>query len=367
MSMWKPAALLTLLALPLGWRANEMYRGMTELGRTTHRIASDSHERHTTFPSLSVIVPARNESENLQRLLPSLKALHYPGALEIIVVDDHSEDGTHAVAENFGVRVIRVQALPEGWHGKPHACHVGAQAAQGDWLLFTDADTVHEPDGAAHAVAFAHNHALDGLTLFLKQQVNNVFDGIVLTTAFGGLFAGVRRTDDLMNGQYILLRRSVYFATGGFKAVRDAPLEDLALAAHLRASNCTIMTLRGESAAAVHMYASPAQMWHGMSRLGADSLKFSGAGSVVTALFTTALMSPLLVFVGVITRSLHVAWLPLAWLASSAGVIPFARRFGSAWWSLLAPFGALFVMLAAWWGLFSRLVGRGIHWRGRNV
>jgi chlorobactene glucosyltransferase len=364
MNTWKPAAWLTLLALPLGLRADRMYRVMPRLRPQT----TDGRPQPTdVFPSLSIIVPARNESANLKLLLPTLNALQYPGALEIIVVDDHSADDTRAVAESFGARVLGVETLPEGWHGKPHACHLGAQAAHGDWLLFTDADTLHDADSAARAVAFARDHALDGLTLFLRQQVNGWFDGIVLTTAFAGLFAGVRRTHDLMNGQYILLRRSVYAQSGGFAAVRDQALEDLALAAHLRKLNYAVIALRGESAAAVRMYDSTAQMWRGMTRLGAGSLKFFGAGSVLTALFTTALMSPLLVFVGALTRRLPFAWLPITWLASSASVIPFARRFGSAWWALLAPCGALFVLLAAWWGIFSRVIGRGIHWRGRNV
>ncbi len=358
----RPAALLTFAAIPFGLRADKMYREMPRLKSGLPDIPPDKN-----FPSLSIIVPARNEAENLQKLVPTLLGLDYPGAIEIIVVDDHSDDDTSSVAQILGARVIRVEALPEGWHGKPHACHVGALAAQGDWLLFTDADTLHEPDSAARAVAFAHDHALDGLTLFIRQQVNNALDGTVLMTAFAGLFAGVRETRQLMNGQYILLRRNVYLTSKGFEAVRAEALEDLALAAYLRKSGYTVLALRGESAAAVRMYASPTQMWHGMTRLGAGSLKYSGAGAVMTALYTTALMSPLLVLAGVVTRSLHFAWLPLTWFVSSVSVLSFARRFGAAWWALLAPFGALFVMLAAWWGIFSRLIGRGIHWRGRHV
>lgn len=360
----RPAALLTFLALPFGLRADAMYRALPKLRR---QMTDDRQPTRNVFPSLSIIIPARNESANLKLLLPTLNALQYPGVLEIIVVDDHSADDTRAVAESFGARVIRIETLPEGWHGKPHACHVGALAAQGEWLLFTDADTLHNVDSAARAVAFASDNALDGLTLFIRQQVNGLFDGIVLTTAFAGLFAGVRDTRQLMNGQYILLRRNVYVSSGGFEAVRGQALEDLALAAHLRKLGCTVMVLRGENAAAVRMYDNTAQMWRGMTRLGAGSLKYAGAGSVMTALFTTALMSPLLVFVAVGARRLPFAWLPVTWLAASASVIPFARRFGSAWWALFAPFGAFFVLLAAWWGILSRVIGRGIHWRGRNV
>lgn len=356
---YRPAALLTFLALPLGLRAAKNYEQMRDLPARSDMVAS--------VPSLSIIIPARNEAANLKRLLPSLKALSYPGDVEIIVVDDHSDDGTGMIAENFGARVVRVDTLPEGWHGKPHACHVGAQAAKGDWLLFTDADTVHEPNSATRAVSFAHDHALDGLTLFVKHAPQNPFEGAVLMTAFAGLFAGVQDPHYLMNGQYIVLRRDVYEKSGGFAEVRGEPLEDLALGNRLHEFGFIVPALRGENAATVQMYTSPQQMWHGMTRLGAGSLKWSGSGALATAAFTTALASPLLVLFGVLTRQLRFAWLPVTWLVASLSVLPFARRFGGLWLALLAPFGAAFVLAAAVFGLAQRVVGKGIEWSGRQV
>lgn len=355
---YRPAALLTFLALPLGRRAARKYDELRELP-----LRNDA----STVPSLSIIIPARNEADNLKRLLPSLQALEYPGELEILVVDDQSTDGTGALAEQLGARVIRAESLPEGWHGKPHACHVGAQAAKGDWLLFTDADTVHEPHSAANAVSFAHDHALDGLTLFVKQAPQNPFEGAVLTAAFAGLFAGVQDPNYLMNGQYILIRRNVYEKSGGFEEVRDEPLEDLALGHRLRALGFIVPTLRGENVATVQMYAGPLQMWQGMTRLGAGSLKWSGQGALVTAAFTTALASPLIVLVGVLARRLNFIWLPVTWLVAALSVLPFARRFGGARIALLAPLGAAFVLAAAVFGLVQRVAGKGIEWSGREV
>lgn len=355
---WRPAALLTFLALPLGRRAEQNAIAMPEL---------ENSALPSALPSLSIIIPARNEARNLNRLLPALESLRYPGELEMIVVDDSSTDGTGELAQELGARVLRVEELPEGWHGKPHACHVGALAARGDWLLFTDADTFHSPESATRSVSFARAHALDGLTLFLKHEPQNVFQGAVLMTAFAGLFAGLDDAGALMNGQYILLGRQVYFASGGFEAVRDEPLEDLALGSRLRKLGYIVPALRGENAASVRMYADSAQMWHGMTRLGAGSLKWSGAGGSVTALFTTALVSPLFVLFAVLTGRLRPVWLPLTWLAAAASVIPFARRFGSVWLALLAPFGAFFVLLAAWGGVLTRILGRGVLWKERKV
>lgn len=367
-----PAALLTFFALPLGFRAEEKYRSMPLLAERPGIEPVSSADRGPSsavvrLPSLSIIIPARNEAKNLQRLLPSLRALNYPGELEIIVVDDQSTDGTGKIAGRLGAQVETVESLPPGWHGKPHACHVGALAARGDWLLFTDADTVHTTDSASRAVSFAHDHALDGLTLFLKQTPTGILDGAALTSAFAGLFAGTRDTNALTNGQYILLRRNVYLASGGFEAVRDQSLEDLALGNRLRKFGYTVVALNGETAANVRMYESPTQMWHGMTRLGAGSLEWSGSSGLLTVLVTTALMSPLVVLLGVLTGGLRFAWLPITWVASSVSVVPFARRIGSVWLALFAPVGALVVLIASVWGLVSRVLGRGIHWRGREV
>ena len=123
-----------------------------------------------------------------------MRALRYPGQYELIVVDDNSTDDTAAVAAAWGARVVSPRHLPPGWKGKPHACHQGALAAGGEWLLFTDADTIHPPDGAGTRSGLRHaRQGLDGLSLFLKQECRNLVDRLALTTAFAGLFAGLPR------------------------------------------------------------------------------------------------------------------------------------------------------------------------------
>ena len=140
------------------------------------------------LPMLSIIVPARNEAHNLVHLLPSLQKLRYPGPMEVIVVDDNSTDGTSFVARAYGAKALCLNHLPDGWKGKPNACHRGARAAQGQWLLFTDADTIHQPDSAAQAVGHAIRNRLDGLSLFLRQDCSGWIDRLALTAAYAGLF-----------------------------------------------------------------------------------------------------------------------------------------------------------------------------------
>ncbi|MEJ2750439.1 MAG: glycosyltransferase [Anaerolineae bacterium] len=378
MAHWpKWVASVAFLSPPLGWRAERRYRQMPRLeinrkdreGREekTKKALRSLRPSRFNLPSVSIIVPARNEAENLQALLPSLCRLEYPGKVEVIVVDDNSVDETAVIAQNFGVRVIKLDELPPGWLGKPHACHRGAAEATGDWLLFTDADTVHTPGGLAQAVRYALARQVDGLTFHLGHTTTSWLDSVTLLAAFAGLFAGLPREHASMNGQYILLRHDVYRKSGGFAAVRQEPLEDLALGRYLHGLGYRVPMLRGEDVAQVAMYKSHDQLWRGMSRLGAGSLRFAGSGSLLTGLFVTALMTPLLVLGLVSARRLSFRWIWLTWGTAVAGIWPWSERFGLRWRMVLAPFGALFVQLSAMWGLFSRLTGRGIRWKGRQV
>jgi len=355
---YRRAAAITFLSLPLGLRAERQYHAMPKL--SVQSILNP-------LPSLSIIIPARNEAINLPKLLPSLKSCNYPGPLEIIVVDDNSTDETAGIAKSFEVKVISLNTMVEGCLGKPYACHQGAKAAQGDWLLFTDADTIHTPNGLASAVTHAIEHRLAGLSLFVHQECKSYLDRLALMTAFAGLFAGKDPTEATLNGQYILLKRDVYWKSGGFEVVCDQPMEDLAMGENLRRLGYNIPTLRGESAASVYMYDNARHVWHGMSRIGSGTMKWSGAWSIVTALFITALMSPLIVLTGVLTGKLRGRWLPTTWVTVTITMIPWAKRYGSWKYALLAPIGGLVIQIAALSGLIKRLIGHKYIWKDRRV
>jgi chlorobactene glucosyltransferase len=322
---------------------------------------------HDDLPSLSIIVPARNEAENLRRLLPSLNNQVYRGRLEIIVVDDNSTDETAAIADSCGARVVSAPPLPPGWLGKPHACHSGAAAAQGEWLLFTDADTSHAPFSAATAVSHAIFHQLDGLSIFLQQVTSGWLDRAVLMVALAGLFAGMRRSSPTLNGQYLLIRRDAYFNSGGFAAVRGEMLEDLAFGRRLADQSYFVPIMRGESLARVYMYNNWGQMWRGVMRLGAGSFRWAGLGSLLAVTLVTGAMMPIWVL---LFRPKQLDDRPGFWWIWGTGIgafIPWARRLGAGWQALLAPIGAVFVQLSAVSGLLFRLLGRGISWKNRLV
>lgn len=351
-------AALALLAGPMAWRAERRYQALGTLPQTPC---------NRPLPSLSVIIPARNEAENLKCLLPTLQSQRYDGPCEIIVVDDQSADDTAAVARRFDTTVIEGRLLPEDWLGKPHACHQGALAAKGEWLLFTDADTRHQPQGIARAVNHALENDLDGLSLFLHQETQGAADTLALMVAFTGMIAGLPQENSFLNGQYILLRRRVYFESGGFAAVAHEPLEDLALGHHLNAHHYRVPIMRGEDCASVRMYQDWKGMWQGLVRIGGGSLRWMGARSLIPILFISVAVMPLLVLGMTAAGLLRGRWFVAGWISAVPGFLSWGRRFGSAGWALLAPLGALIVQLAATWGLISRAIGRGFRWKGRIV
>lgn len=330
-------------------------------------LSPDAARDAQRLPSLSVIIPARNEANNLGRLLPSLRTAHYAGALEIIVVDDDSSDETPAVAAGHDVRVIRVDELPAGWLGKPHACHVGARAARGTWLLFVDADTVYSQQCLAAAVAFAMQHELDGLSMMAKNDVLGPPDGIALAVAFAALFAARSSAAGVLNGQFILLRKDVYWNSGGHSAVAHEAMEDLALGRLLRKHGYVAPLMRGEGLVGVRMYENYKAWWTGLSRWGSRSMRATGANSVVMGLFVTAAMYPVLFLLRAVRGQLRWRQAFAAWAVVAFNLLPWSRRFGKGWWAAFAPLGALLVQIAATLGLVRDLLWRGTSWKDRAI
>lgn len=350
--------LLDLASLPLALRGDRLYRQMPQLPATPVT---------RNLPALSIIIPARNEVHNLRRTMPNLTALQYPGDCEIILVDDNSSDGTAEFAQSFGVDILHLQDLPVDWLGKPHACHHGAQLASGEWLLFTDADVMHYPHGPANAVLYCLEKGLDGISLFLGHPCASWIERVTLMVAYAGLFASLRNLDGFLNGQYILMKRSVYRASNGFSAVRKEKLEDLALGTHLYRNGYHLELLRGTDVASVQMYSQGKELWHGMSRLGTGTMRWLGWRAIIPAIFTTTVISPLIY--SFIQRKTYQPrrWSQFTWGLTSVGLIPWARRAGSGWFALLGPIGAVPLLGAALWGLLQQVLRRGVTWKDRKV
>jgi chlorobactene glucosyltransferase len=232
-------------------------------------------------PFVSVIVPARNERLNIERCLRSLTASRY-AAFEVVVIDDRSEDETAAMASEApagnarDVRVIRGAELPEGWLGKPWACHQGADAARGELLLFTDADTTHAPDLLGRAVAGLREERADLLTVVGRQLMETFWERLVQPhiflmmlfrfPSFEDTARNRRWRDAIANGQFMLFPRRSYDLIGGHAAVRDEVVEDLVLAQHVKQAGLALRIRGAEDDLATRMYRSLGDLVAGWSK-----------------------------------------------------------------------------------------------------
>jgi chlorobactene glucosyltransferase len=208
--------------------------------------------------TVSVIVPARNEENDIRGCLESYLAQNGV-PLEVIVVDDGSTDRTAIIAGEYssrGVRVLKADRIPKGWVGKNWACHLGYGVSSGEWLLFTDSDTRVESTLVARAVALATEKRLDMLTLYPRFGMRSPVLKAVLPILLIGLYL-IGRPDKVNRGtsafafgSFILIRRDAYQRIGGHQRVRNSIVEDRALAIvgrkqglrMLLADSCGLMT-----------------------------------------------------------------------------------------------------------------------------
>jgi cellulose synthase/poly-beta-1,6-N-acetylglucosamine synthase-like glycosyltransferase len=227
-------------------------------------------------PTVSIIVPARNEEASLKNCLASLIA-QTGIPFEIIVVDDHSTDHTRAIASSFPqqtVRVIEAPPLPPGWTGKNNAVTSGARIARGSWLLFTDADTVHLPGSLARSVNEARQQNAVMLSYSPEQIVKGFWEKAVMPVIFAELAATFRPKEVIdpnspaaaANGQYILITREAYDAVGGHAAIAGTLLEDVALASLVKRSGKKIFFRFGGDAVHTRMYRTFAQLREGWTK-----------------------------------------------------------------------------------------------------
>jgi chlorobactene glucosyltransferase len=234
----------------------------------------------TSTPSVSIIVPARNEERNIRRCITSLLEQDYNN-FEVIVVDDDSTDGTAHILDEIArehphgdrLWVLRLRELPRGWAGKPHALHAGTREAHSDWLLFTDADTWHAPEALRTALAQAINEDVDLFTLYSEQQLTGFWNKVLMPLVFTGINMQypVKQVNDpnspvaIANGQYILLRRAVYEQLGGYARpdLRATLLDDRDLAIVVKSNGFRLRLDNSKGLIRTWMYEGLDEIWRG--------------------------------------------------------------------------------------------------------
>jgi chlorobactene glucosyltransferase len=357
-------------------------RALTVALRSSDRI--DAAEPRADLPFLSIIVPARNEERQIATCVRSLLAQRYP-EFEVIVVDDRSTDRTGEILDALAaldarLRVVCGKQLPDGWVGKPWALAQGTRAARGAWLLFTDADTEHDPLACASAMRYALDRGVSFLSLLPTQRFESVAERVFLPTILFLILFGTGSLDAIndpervdaaiFNGQYVLCERGALERIGGHERVRASIAEDYDLARIVkRDGRFRSMLVGAPDLVYTRMYRSFREIWHGFSKNLYVSVEDNAAGALFAAVMLAAL-SPLPEFALVCAlrkRKYGKALRLCASIAATAAAAEFGmRRAGFPKGSgLFFPIGTGAMLAIFVNSLLQHRTGR-IHWRGRR-
>ena len=254
---------------------------------------------------LSLIIPARNEQDNLEKLLASITPQKYQ-PLEIIVIDDNSTDNTNEIAIKYGAKVFKAGDLPLGWTGKNWACHQGSKKAEGEILFFLDADTFFEKDGLA-AIACTYNKCRGAVSIApyhftkkLHEQFSSFFN--IITFLSMNAFSIFTKRYGVMGlfGPSLIVSKSDYFKIGGHECVKGKILENFFMASHFIDKGISLNCFAGKGCLCYRMYhESFISMFNGWSKAFASGAKstakiplilifiwISGLFSIISGLIT---------------------------------------------------------------------------------
>lgn len=233
-------------------------------------------------PRVSVLIPVKNEENNIRDCLECFLNQNYPH-YEIIVANDSSTDKTGEILNDYQgrVQILSIPKTPEGWTGKNFALHTAAKTATGDWLLFTDADTRHNPQAIASALRHATHRRLDFLTLLPRCLAKGFLENLIQPTAMGlmGLWFPIEKINtpsskiNFANGQFLLLKKNLYRKIGGHQEVKGAFLEDFELIAKARKEKAKVECAFGTRIYGTRMYDSLDAMWRGWRRIYLHAFK----------------------------------------------------------------------------------------------
>ena len=344
--------------------------------RRVDRYPSAAHR-----PKVSVLVPARDEEETIGDCVRSLLAQDY-GDFEVAVLDDQSADRTSAVLAGFShdrFRVTDGQPLPAGWNGKAWACQQLADAAQGELLLFTDADTVFQPQALRLAVDAMEATRADLLTAVTGSRVLTLGEQLTVPFVPWSILSLLPLVLSRLlprsvaftaaNGKFLMFRRETYAAVGGHGSVKDHAAEDIAIAKAIRRLGYRWRLLDATRLVSARMY-----------RGFRDSV--AGFSKNLFALFNYRLLVALFVWGWLLTITWHpivsagvaiasgraAPIVPAATVAIAAGIwLLTSFRFGLPWHLfLLGPAIVTVSSLVGIWAMVLALSGRA-YWKGRRL
>jgi len=346
-------------------------------------------------PLISVCIPARNEERNIRACVDAILDQDYPN-FEVIVLDDRSTDTTSEILVSIRsatrpankLKIISGSDLPSGWAGKPHALYQASASARGEWLCFVDADTFLTPEAISSCYTKATESHADMFTIMTFQILGSFWEKTVMPLVMTALSVGFspRKVNDpttkdaIANGQFILIKRSVYDAIGGHESVKDQIVEDKAISEQVKWNGHRLIVADGAKVARTRMYTSLPEMWEGWTKniyLGLrdqTSLLWLGIFGAFLAVMAS-LFLPVWPLLGIAWYSTEGNWMALAvitealflWAYLIAIRVKVAKEMKiSAWYALTTPLGAGVFGAMMFTSAWKVLTGQGVSWRGRT-
>ncbi len=330
------------------------------------------------LPKVSIIVPAMNEEENIEVALTSLLSLEYED-LEVFVVNDRSTDATGIILEQMisrypRLQVLDVQELPDGWLGKNHALHLGAQQAQGEYLLFTDADVIHESTALKRAIGYMEEMRLDHLAvspelLFEGFLLNNLM--MTFVNSFGKFMRPWKANDPKSKhyigiGAFNLVRTKAYFDCGTFKKIALRPDDDIKLGKILKRQGFRQEYVLGVSLVSVEWYASINKMINGLMKNSFAIYEYNIflviLGTVATFFIEVWPFMGIFLSAG-LTQVLYCAIILIIYVELGVTAVIMGK---TPLCTLASPFGSIIMLYVTWRAALLTLINKGINWRGTH-
>ncbi|MCM3747734.1 glycosyltransferase [Paenibacillus pasadenensis] len=355
----------------------------------TSNIKKSNSKYSEVLPSdISILIPARNEERNISGCLESLLALREP-PLEIIVLDDHSDDGTAILAGGLAarpesrIRLLQGSELPAGWLGKSYACSQLAAASRGRWLLFIDADVRLEPHALEAAALAASSQGRGLISGFPRQQTGTWLEKLAVPMMMFTILCHlplklVGGSSDprfaAANGAFILMQRDSYRLTGGHAAVRSSLLDDMELIRQAKRCGEPVRLAQIDRHSSMRMYRSAPEVWAGYRKN-----LFPGMGRNPLLLAFVAMMYSLLYVApaaGLVAAAAAMAagstpgwapWAAAAWVLGALIKLSVDRISGlPVWHCLLLPMSITVVLLIGFDSAWRHYRRKGYEWKGRR-
>ena len=344
--------------------------------RRTPGLAGTEPLADQELPSLSIVAAAKDEAGRVEQAARSLLAQDYP-RVRIMLVDDRSTDETGPIldrlaAEDPRLRVLHVASLPEGWIGKCHALALGAEAADSDWILFTDADVTLAPDAARRAVSLAVRGGWDHVAVGPDMRIQGLGEAVFIA-AFVVIFnaslrpwlaSDPRRKNAIGIGAFNLVRRRAYRLAGGHSKIRYELLDDIALGKILKESGARQVFARHDGLVSVRWHSGVRGLVRGIEKNAFPAARYNLLLGLVAPWIQLALgWAPLigLLLPGTTAKITALA----AWVGVFLCYREAARNVSiRVWQAILMPIGVTLFLYSFARSMIVTLGQGGVVWRG---